>query len=111
MAKFMLVLRNEPGVVGKMSPEEMQRMMERYMEWRQRPFVADGKGLMDTTGRVLSKANGAVHVTEGPFIEAREVVGGYYLIEAADWDEAVALASDNPHLEFGPVEIREFVSE
>jgi hypothetical protein len=48
-----------------------------------------------------------VNVTEGPFSETTEVFGGYYTIEAASFDEAVKLATDHPHLEFGTVEVRE----
>jgi hypothetical protein len=109
MAQYMLLLRNQPGGMGGLSPEDMQKAMEKYMEWRTRPFVLDGKGLVDKSGRVLVKKNGAVNVTEGPFSESREVMGGYYTIEAADWDEALKLAQTNPHIDFGSIEIREVI--
>ena len=109
MALYMLLLRNQPDGMSGLSPEDMQKTMEKYLEWRTRPFVVDGKGLVDKSGRVLVKKSGAVNVTEGPFSESREVMGGYYTIEAADWDEAVRLAHTNPHIDFGSIEIREVI--
>jgi hypothetical protein len=108
MAHYMLLLRNQPGGWSGLSPEEMQKMTEKYMEWRTRHFVLDGKGLVEGSGRVVQK--GAVSVTEGPFSESREVMGGYYTIQAADWDEAVSLAMTNPHTNFGSIEIREVIA-
>ncbi len=107
MAHYMLLLRNEPNRWTGLSPEEMQKMTEKYFEWRTRPFVLDGQGLVDTTGRVVGK--GGSTVTEGPFSEAREVVAGFYTVEAADWDEAVKLALTNPHVSSGSIEIREVI--
>jgi hypothetical protein len=105
----MLLLRSEREAWNKLSPEEMQKAVERYYAWRKNPFVVDGKGLNSETGRVLRKKNGTVNVTDGPFSESREVFGGYYVIEAASFDEAVQFSMDQPHLEFGGVEIREVI--
>ena len=69
----------------------MQKAVEKYYAWRKNQFVVDGKGLNAGTGRVLRKKNGKVNVTDGPFSESREVFGGYYVIEAASFDEASAL--------------------
>ena len=52
--------------------------------------------------------NGRPTVTDGPYSETKEVLGGYYLIEAADYDQAVERASDHPHLEYGgTIEVRQ----
>jgi hypothetical protein len=48
-----------------------------------------------------------VSVTEGPFSESAEVMGGFYTIEAADYDEAVKLSRDIPHIGLGTIEIRQ----
>jgi hypothetical protein len=57
---------------------------------------------------VLSGADGQVRATDGPYSEAKEVMGGFYLIEAADYDQAVQRTLDHPHLEFGgKIEIRQ----
>jgi hypothetical protein len=110
MAQYMLLLRDDPSEWGTLSPEEIQKTMEKYMEWRQRPFCVGGKRLDSMTGRVMAKKDGKVGVTDGPFSESREVLGGYYTIEAKDFDEAVKLSMDHPHVEFGTVEIREVMS-
>jgi hypothetical protein len=107
MAHYMLLLRNQPNQWKGLSPEEMQKMTEKYMEWRTRPFVVDGAGLVDHSGRQVAK--GGATVTEGPFSESREVVAGFYTIKAADWDEAVKLALTNPHVITGSIEIREVI--
>jgi hypothetical protein len=46
-------------------------------------------------------------VSDGPFAEANEVMGGLFVIEAATYDEVVELCKDCPHLDFGSIEIRE----
>jgi hypothetical protein len=107
MPQFLLLLRDDRKGFGGLSPEEMQKTMEKYLAWREKPFVANGAGLNDKTGRVVQKKNGGVSVTEGPYSEGREVLGGFYMIEAADYDEAVKLSEDNPHVQFGTIEIRE----
>ena len=107
MAHYMLLLRSQPNRFTSLSPEEMQKVTEKYMEWRTRPFVLDGAGLVDNSGHVVVK--GGASVTEGPFSESREVVAGFYTIEAADWDEAVKLALTNPHVSAGSIEIREVI--
>lgn len=108
MAQYLLLLRDDGAAFAKMSPEEMQRTTERYMEWRNRPFVVGGQRL-DMAGRMMVKKDGKISVTDGPFSESREVLGGYFAIEAKDFDEAVALSMDNPHAALGivTIEVRE----
>ena len=110
MPQYMLLLRrDERDLFAKLGPEEMQKAVEKYFAWRNKPFVMDGAGLMDKTGRVIHKKNGSVSVTEGPFSESKEVMGGYYTIEAVSFEEAVKLSADNPHVDFGTIEIREVI--
>jgi hypothetical protein len=108
VAQYLLLLRDDGAAFAKMSPEEMQKTTEKYMEWRNRPFVVGGQRL-DMAGRMMVKKDGKIGVTDGPFSESREVLGGYFAIEAKDFDEAVALSMDNPHatLGIGTIEIRE----
>jgi hypothetical protein len=54
---------------------------------------------------VRPDADGRFTVTDGPFVESKEALGGYYLIEAVDLDEAVALAKELP-MQFGAIEVR-----
>jgi hypothetical protein len=62
---------------------------------------------MDGEGRVLQKQNGKLSVIDGPFAEAKEVLGGFFVIEAANYDEAVEAAKTCPHMEFGTIEVRQ----
>ncbi|GAA1945679.1 YciI family protein [Microbacterium deminutum] len=66
-----------------------------------------GAGLepASTATSIRSDGNGGYAVTDGPFAESKEVLGGYYVIEAADLDEALAIAKEVP-APFGGVEVR-----
>ena len=110
MPHFMLLLRDDREAWGSISPEEMQKALEKYLAWRKQPFVVDGNRLDEETGRVLTKKNGSVGVTNGPFSEAKEVLGGYFTIEAESFEDAIRLCDDHPHIDFGPIEIREVVA-
>ena len=105
MPKYMLLLRDDREGFASLSPEQLQKTSEKYMAWRRKHFVVDGQRLEDG-GQVMQKKNGSVTLTDGPFSESREVLGGYYTIEAASMEEAVSLLHDHPHIEFGSIEIR-----
>lgn len=111
MSKFMLLLHEEPSALDGFSPEEIQRVIQKYSAWREglaeAGQLAGGEKLKDEGGRLLSRQNGAVRVVDGPFSEAKEIMAGFFMIEAADYDEAVEISRGCPHLEFGRVELRE----
>jgi hypothetical protein len=108
MAQFMLLLYDNPANWQNVSPEEMQKALEKYFAWTQKPFTVDNKRLTEDTGRVIRTQGGKPRATDGPYSETKEVLGGFYTIEAADYDEAVKLALDHPHLEYGgTVEVRQ----
>jgi hypothetical protein len=69
-------------------------------------FVSGNRLLPHDTARTLRVRNGAVVVTDGPFVEAREQLGGYYVIDAASMDEALAIAARIPGAQIGCVEVR-----
>ncbi|MBI4907418.1 MAG: transcription initiation protein [Acidobacteria bacterium] len=115
MPKYMLLL-HEPATLAErmgreLSPEQIQAMILRYKDWAgglaAAGKLAGGDKLQDMTGRVLKSNAGSVHVTDGPYVESKEVIGGYFVLDAASYDEAVELSRGCPHLEFGAVEIRE----
>ena len=66
-------------------------------------------GLIRRLGRwVVRRYYGKLTITDGPFSETKEVVGGYWMIDAADYDEAIELSRDCPHIEYGAsLEVRE----
>jgi hypothetical protein len=106
----MLLLHESDSVLRDLSPDEMQKVIQRYIAWRQR--VQDsgrqisGHKLADGEGRVLRGNGSAARVTDGPYAEAREVIGGLFIVDAGSYEEAVTLSRDCPHLEFGTIEIR-----
>jgi hypothetical protein len=108
MAQFMLMLYDNPAAWANISPEEMQKAVEKYFLWTKKPFYKDSKRLTEDTGRVIRSEGGKTRATDGPYSETKEILGGYYLIEAANYDEAVKLSLDHPHLEYGgTVEVRQ----
>ena len=112
MSQFMLLLYDTPAAVQRfrsMSPEEMQKAVEKYMAWAKRSFTLDSKRLAEDVGRVIrSSGGGKQRTTDGPYSETKEILGGYYTIEAANYDEAVKLTLDHPHLEHGgTIEVRQ----
>lgn len=107
MAQFMLLLYDDPSGWTQLSPEEMQKALEKYMAWAKKPFTLDSKRLAEDAGKVIRSNAGKPRTTDGPYSETKEVLGGYYTIEAADYDEAVRIASGHPHIEYGgTIEVR-----
>lgn len=66
----------------------------------------DGGGLSVSKGRVLRKKESDLEVTDGPYTESAEIMGGFLVIEAADLDEAEKIFGSHPHLDFGSLEVR-----
>ncbi|HEY3054630.1 MAG TPA: YciI family protein [Thermoanaerobaculia bacterium] len=102
MPKFVLLLR-DTGTYPKDSAEEIQKIVQRYRDWSQKVQTLAGNKLKDREGRVMKRGS----VTDGPYVESKEVIGGFQLIEARDYDEAVRKSGDHPHLQFGTIEIRQ----
>ena len=111
MPKFVLLLRDDGRFDPSMSAAEMQAIVLRYIAWRakiqQNGRSITGHKLHDQQGRVLRGNGSGMKITDGPFAEAREVMGGLFVIDAASYDEVVELSKDCPHLDFGSIEIRE----
>ena len=112
MPKFMMILHDDMARLSKMAPAEMQRVIAQYNAWSaklaQAGKLAGGEKLRDEGGKHLTAKGGKMVVRDGPYAEAKEVVGGYFLIEADDYAEATALCADCPHLALGGrIELRE----
>ena len=100
MAQFVGFLRGGPS--QDLSPAEAQRTLERYLAWNAARTPAPGGGGLSRQGRVVD----GLSVSDGPFAEGAEVVGGFITIEATSLDEAAKTFGDHPHLEFGTIEVR-----
>ncbi|MCA2964678.1 MAG: transcription initiation protein [Acidobacteriaceae bacterium] len=108
MSKFLLLLHDPvDSPFLSMSPAEMQAVIERYTAWSAQLAaegrIAGGNKLQDGTARHVSKLG----VIDGPYPETKEIIGGYFLIEAASYDEAVEIALSCPHVDLGRIEVRE----
>jgi hypothetical protein len=111
MPNYMLLLHDSGTMPPEMSRAEIQAVIQRYISWRQKVQAGgrkvEGHKLADGHGRVMRRQAGAATVTDGPYAETREVIGGLFIVEAGSYDEVVALCQDCPHLDFGNIEIRE----
>src|SRR5688572_21497417 len=106
MPQFVLLLRDN-GFPNGRSPDEIQRVIEKYGEWMAKVKSVGGQKLRDAEGRVIKKNGKGVSVTDGPYAEGREVMGGIIIVEAPDYASVVRMCNDCPHLEFGTIEVRE----
>jgi hypothetical protein len=111
MPQYTLLLHESGAMPPDLSPADMQAIIQRYIDWRTKVAAngrkIEGHKLRDGEGRLLRGKVGAPMVTDGPYAEAKEIIAGFFMFEARDYNEAVKLASDCPHLEFGTIEIRE----
>jgi hypothetical protein len=110
MAKFLVLARSTGHAYANRSPQEMQQVLQRYMAWAAGHREA-GRMLhaerLKSDGRVVRGAAGKMTVTDGPFAESKEVIGGFWLLEAGSYDEVQAFLKDHPHLEVGTLEVRQ----
>lgn len=110
MAKFLVLARGSGTVYANRSPQEMQQVIQKYMAWsdglRKAGRMIHAEKLRGD-GRVVRGAGGAMTVTDGPFAESKEVIGGFWLIEASGYDEVQGFLKDHPHLDVGSIEVRQ----
>lgn len=116
MNQFMLIFRRDWETKEKQpSPEQMQASIKPWQDWlgslaAQNKLVS-GPNRLHKEGKVV-KANQVV--TDGPYAEIKESIGGFIIVTAADFEEAVALAQDCPILKNpwdGNVEVRQVIAQ
>lgn len=99
MEKFMLIFHG--GINQESSPEDLQKNMDRWMEWvgklQQEGKYVSGEALLPG-GKLVT---GAKAVTDGPYTEGKEVVGGFFVINAANMEEAVEECQHYPDFAYG----------
>ncbi len=108
MANFMFVYRGGDDPSKTMTPDEMQKLMQKWQDWIgsgfQQGWLLDAGDALTPESRVV---NSKRVVTDGPFVESKEVVGGYSLVKADTIDAAAELAKGCPILlTGGQVEVR-----
>jgi hypothetical protein len=119
--KYVLLLNNETEQARSwhsISTKEVQKLREReiprwndFMGWMaEQGIEASGVELENPTKtRVVRVRDGQTVVTDGPFAETKEILGGYFLVDCKDLDQAIEVAERVPLVDRGSVEIRPLV--
>ena len=102
MAQFVLMLPHAPDRYQNLAEADFMEIMKDYIGWVEDMTAKDkfrgGEKLMDEGGKIVSRKSGSVEVHDGAFAEIAEILGGFMVIEAVDYDEAVEIARGHPHL-------------
>jgi hypothetical protein len=109
--EYMLLIYGNEADAKKMSQEEGHKIYQEYMTFTQ-DLAKSGKQKggapleQSATATTVRVRNGKTTVTDGPFAETKEQLGGYYLVEAKDLDEAISIAARIPGAKYGSIEVR-----
>ena len=109
MKEFLFIFRNDYNALAGRSPEEMQSMTKRWMDWigdiAAQNKLSNRGNRLENAGKVVKGTN---VVTDGPYIEIKESIGGYTIVSSSSIDDAVELAKGCPIFTTGGnVEVRE----
>ena len=107
-APFLLAFRMEPGLTPDAEKGREMRVFGEGLVRAGKLFETAPLGDDPPPARIEPRG-GRTLVTDGPFAEAKEAIGGYALVRVADRDEAIDIAKRIPHARWGPVEVREIV--
>jgi hypothetical protein len=106
MADFMLLVRGKDPLLG--APEKLEQRMATYVQWMQKMMAEGrykgGQPLDEDEGRLLK--NKEEVLTDGPFMEVKEIIGGYVIISADDINQATEIARTCPLLDYFQLEVR-----
>lgn len=108
MKKFLLLLHEDIETLQKLSPKEMEELGKSHLAWAtklgKQGLLLSGDGL-DVNGKQITGKD--CIIKDGPYIESKEMIGGYYLLQANSLDEIVEIAKECPcHIWGGTTEIR-----
>jgi hypothetical protein len=113
MAQYMFLLFDTEEFYDNLTPEDWQATMKLHNAFSEAVEAAGasifGGAALErstTASTVKQQAGGEPIVTDGPFIETKEALGGFYLVECKDLDEAIEVASKIPGAQTGTIEIR-----
>lgn len=109
---YMLLFRGNAWLKN-LSSEDKQKVTNEWMAWFRR-LMNEGRAIagnpLESAGKIVSGKNRVV--SDGPFAESKEAIGGYFLLDVASMDEAVAIAQECPGLPYGArVEVRPVAAE
>jgi hypothetical protein len=109
--KYLLTIYNDESAYADVTPEQVQQVMAAYeafgREVTEAGVMLGGEGLQPTaTATTVRVRNGEAVTSDGPFADTREQLGGYYLLDCRDLDEAIGWAAKIPGAQDGTVEVR-----
>jgi hypothetical protein len=107
--RYALLICTEEARDAALSPQEGQAQMAEYMAFQEKVGAAilGGERLRPTTDATTVRVrDGETLTSDGPFAETKEQMGGFYLVEAKDLDEAIDIASKIPGARWGSIEVR-----
>ena len=112
--KYMLLIYDNESAWEKLNEAEQRTIYGEYMQFTEsikasRNYLAGSQLHPIATASSVRVRDGKQLVTDGPFAETHEQLGGYYLVEAANLDEATSIAARIPSARFGTVEVRPVV--
>jgi hypothetical protein len=105
--EFLALIHGDQASWEAMTDEERQSVYQRYMDFSDRPEVVGGAELQSTdTASTVRMRNGDRLVTDGPYAEVKEPLGGFFILDAPSVDDACRLAAEIPAAEHGAIEVR-----
>jgi hypothetical protein len=105
--EFLALIHADENDWEGMSDDERQAVYQRYMDFSERDEVVGGAELQDTSAATTVRVkNGDRLVTDGPYAEVKEALGGFFVLECDSIDEACRLAAEIPAAERGAIEVR-----
>ena len=112
--KYLCLIYDEEETIATMPKSQLDALMGEYRSFsesiRKSGNYLNGSQLAPArTASTVRIRNGKISVTDGPFAETKEQLGGYYLIEAADLNEALQIASRIPSARMGSIEVRPII--
>lgn len=113
--KYMFLIYSDEHTEVPMTPTERDAMLAEYFAFTQatraKGVYVDGDELRPTTTATTVRLQGSQLVpTDGPFAETKEQLGGFYILECQDMDEAIAWAAQIPSARYGSIEVRPIVN-
>ncbi len=109
--QYLILIHDDPSSWAAMSEAEVGALMGEYVafteELRETNAMVDGNPLArSNTAKLVRVRDGQPAVSDGPYAETREQLGGYYLVECATEADATAIAARVPSARFGTIEVR-----
>jgi hypothetical protein len=105
--EFLALIHEDKNGWEGLTEDQQQAVIQRYMEFSQRPEVVGGAELQSTDmASTVQVRNGDRLVTDGPYAEVKEALGGFFILDVDSIDEACRLAAEIPAAEHGAIEVR-----